>query len=308
MYDAIFPRLPYKSAMRLKTVWKNVREKIDNPTFSAKQSRMCLLCPALIHIGRFAANSNEYAMELLSSTPTNIKLALSLHQLLFTFNAESPIDTWWYSTSRWDNGGGACMTHVIKLQTIQKKFQIIHANPIQASGSDLMLQFMQILKNYCPKRWSIHVVSFDYDEDLLWFDVTTNKGGTIKMPKEDTRVHVKRGGNATVLMHQTVACSCDPSWELKHTKGWKDIVEMNGNAFQFCHSMKLRNAWQSKFHEKVLRYDMLTGKVEDMGKELDNACEMKPTPLDIAIARLLFHQLMSHLKRMEFVMAAHCSL
>ncbi|KAF8694809.1 hypothetical protein HU200_037905 [Digitaria exilis] len=82
-------------------------------------------------------------------------------------------------------------------------------------------------------------------------------------------------------------------WELKHKKGWKDIMEMSGDALQFCHSMKLRNGWR-KFYErwsvrplgvesgqwvylmlkverkrshKVLRYDIDTGKVDNFIKE-----------------------------------------
>ena len=78
-------------------------------------------------------------------------------------------------------------------------------------------------------------------------------------------------------------------------KGWKDIIEMGDEPFQFCHSMKLRNGWQAKFCErwfvqplglesgrwiylgvqlkwkianKILRYDIATGKMDDTGKEL----------------------------------------
>ena len=89
----------------------------------------------------------------------------------------------------------------------------------------------------------------------------------------------------------------DHYWELKHQKGWKDIVEMGGEAFQFCHSMKLRNGWQAKFCErwvvqplglesgrwiylgvelkwkianKILRCDIATGKMDNIGKEFSN--------------------------------------
>ncbi|CAL5077843.1 unnamed protein product [Urochloa decumbens] len=90
----------------------------------------------------------------------------------------------------------------------------------------------------------------------------------------------------------------DHCWELKHKNGWKNIMETSGDAFQFCHSMKLRNGWQKIFCERwfvrplglengrlvylgvrlkwktpdrVLRYDMDSGKVDNIGKELGNA-------------------------------------
>ncbi|CAN6170650.1 unnamed protein product [Urochloa humidicola] len=100
-----------------------------------------------------------------------------------------------------------------------------------------------------------------------------------------------------LAMYQLVTIG-DYCWELKHKNGWKDIIETSSDAFHFCHSMKLRNGWQKKFCEKwfvrplglengrfiylgvrlkyktsdrVLRYDMDSGMVESIGKELGSA-------------------------------------
>ncbi|KAL6851892.1 hypothetical protein ACP4OV_020077 [Aristida adscensionis] len=92
-------------------------------------------------------------------------------------------------------------------------------------------------------------------------------------------------------------------WELDHQKDWKEIMETSSDAFKFCHSiMKLRSGCQPKFYERwyvrplgiesgqwiyfgvrqkwktsdrVLCYNMDTGKFSDVGKKLGNAFDMK---------------------------------
>ncbi|OQU78798.1 uncharacterized protein LOC8079865 [Sorghum bicolor] len=162
------------------------------------------------------------------------------------------------------------------------------------------------------------VLYWDYQEDLLWFDVERNEVGSIKMPwkMQGFNVHEERhsidvSSNGLLMCTTTnkdglaiyqLVRIVNYHWELKHTKGWKSIMEMYCDEFQFCHSMKLRNGCQNKFYErwfvrplgleggrwvyigvrqkwktrdKVLRYDMDTGKVENTGKELGNAFAMK---------------------------------
>jgi hypothetical protein len=164
--------------------------------------------------------------------------------------------------------------------------------------------------------YSSGVLYWDYQEDLLWFDVGRSAVGSIKMPWKLPGFHVDEGHSIDVSSNGMLMCTTiskdglamyqlvsigDYHWELKHTKGWKSIMEMCCDEFQFCHSMKLRNGWQNKFYDrwfvrplglesgrwvyigvrqkwktsdKVLRYDMNTGMVENTGKELGSAFDM----------------------------------
>uniref|UniRef100_K3ZCZ1 F-box associated domain-containing protein n=1 Tax=Setaria italica TaxID=4555 RepID=K3ZCZ1_SETIT len=164
------------------------------------------------------------------------------------------------------------------------------------------------------------VLYWDYQEDLLWCDVAKSAGGIIKMP------WMLQGSKSKEWDHHSIDTSSDGIlmctttgtnglaiyqlveggvyWKLKHKKGWTDIIEVSGDAFQFCHSMKLRNGWQSRFYERwlvkplgleserwlylgvtekwramdmvLLRYDLDSGKVEDIGKGLSNRFDMMP--------------------------------
>ncbi|KAL6622862.1 hypothetical protein ACP70R_032741 [Stipagrostis hirtigluma subsp. patula] len=157
------------------------------------------------------------------------------------------------------------------------------------------------------------VLYWDYQPNMFWFDVKGNATGVIKMPgklqgftsEECDRHNIDVSDNG-MLMVTTVnkdgfavygLVKKDAHyWELNHKKGWKEIMEMTGDGFQFYHSiMKLRGGCQSKFYERwfvrplglesgrwiylgvrlkwktpdrVLCYDMVTGKVADIGKEL----------------------------------------
>lgn len=97
-------------------------------------------------------------------------------------------------------------------------------------------------------------------------------------------------------------------------------MEVSGDAFQFCHSMKLRNCWQSKFQErwlvrpfglesgrwlylgvsekwdtldKVLLCDLESGKVEDLGRDSSDQFNLMSI-FDTGIAWQLFHPLLCH--------------
>ncbi|XP_062202766.1 uncharacterized protein LOC133905073 [Phragmites australis] len=222
------------------------------------------------------------------------------------------------------------------------KFMVVQASPSEFT-TDTSVEFHFVIFCSDTGRWTMPdttvtaniapicnkvvysggVLYWDYQQHLLWFDVTRSAAGVIEMPgklqgstfDERDRHNIDASNNGTLMcttigkdglsMYHLVKRGDDAHcWELKHKKGWKDIVEKSGDAFQFCcHSMKLRNGWQSKFYERwfvrplgvesgrwvylgvrqrwktsdrVLRYDMDTGKVDDTGKELGNAFDMGP--------------------------------
>ncbi|RLN30274.1 hypothetical protein C2845_PM05G18310 [Panicum miliaceum] len=209
----------------------------------------------------------------------------------------------------------------------KQKFMIVRALPF-ASSNDTLTKFRFVTFSSNTGRWVLSdtfinanikqirsskvvymsgVLYLDCQEDLLWFDVTRGVIGSTKMPwklqesnfKEWERHSIDVSNNGMLMctsidkdglaMYQLVTIG-DHYWELKHKKGWKDIFEMSGEAFQFCHSMKLRNGWQAKFCErwfvrplgleggrwvylgvrlhwtldKILRYDIDTGKVDNI--------------------------------------------
>ncbi|KAG2620719.1 hypothetical protein PVAP13_3NG204300 [Panicum virgatum] len=204
------------------------------------------------------------------------------------------------------------------------KFMIVQAQPF-ASSNDTLTKFCFVTFSSDTGRWVMSdtfinknikqvrpnkvvyasgILYWDCQEDLLWYDITRGITGSTKMPwkvqesnSEEWERHTIDASNNGMLMcttidknglamHQLVTIG-DHYWELKHQKGWKDIVEMGGEAFQFCYSMKLRNGWQSKFCERwfvqplgleserwiylgILRYDIATGKVDNIGKEWGN--------------------------------------
>ncbi|CAN6196726.1 unnamed protein product [Urochloa humidicola] len=216
----------------------------------------------------------------------------------------------------------------------KQKFMIVQALPLPTTN-DALTEFRFVTFSSDTGRWVMldtlitaniipvgcdkvvyasGVLYWDYGEDLLWFDVTRSVAGSIKMPwklqapnfKWWKRHSIDVSNNGMLMctsinkdglaMYQLV----DYCWELKHKNGWKDIMETSGDAFQFCHSMRLRNGWQKKFCERwfvrtlglengqfvylavrlkwktsdwVLRYDMDSGKVENIGKELGNASD-----------------------------------
>ncbi|CAN6333923.1 unnamed protein product [Urochloa humidicola] len=221
------------------------------------------------------------------------------------------------------------------------KFMIVHALPFTTTNGALT-KFRFVTFSSGTGRWVMSdtmittnikqvrcdkvvyasgVLYWDYVEDLLWFDVTKSVTGSIKMPwklqgsnsKEWERHSIDVSNNGMLMcttinkdglsIYQLVATG-DHHWKLKHKKGWKDIMETSGDAFQFCHSMKLRNGWQKRFCErwfvrplglendrfvylgvrlewktsdKVLCYDMDSGKVDNTGKELGYAFGMYST-------------------------------
>ncbi|KAJ1291327.1 hypothetical protein BS78_02G308300 [Paspalum vaginatum] len=181
-----------------------------------------------------------------------------------------------------------------------------------------------IKQKYCDKVvYSGGILYWDYKENLVWFDVATSAAGVIKMPWnlqagqgskldkwKDHNIDASNNGmlicttiDKNGLAMQRLAKRGDGYyWDLKHKKGWKDIIEMSGDTFHFCHSMNLRNGWKTKFcerwyvrvlgleserwiyigvqqrlrtHEMVLRYDMDTCKAENTREELRDLNEIQ---------------------------------
>ena len=169
----------------------------------------------------------------------------------------------------------------------KKKFMIVQAQPF-ASSNDTLTKFCFVTFSSDTGRWVMSdtfinknikqvrpskvvyasgILYWVCQEDLLWYDVTRGVTGSTKMPwkvqetnfEEWERHTIDASNNGMLMcttidknglaMHQLVTIG-DHYWELKHQKGWKDIVEMGGEAFQFCYSMKLRNGWQAKFCER----------------------------------------------------------
>ncbi|KAK3136562.1 hypothetical protein QOZ80_5BG0438530 [Eleusine coracana subsp. coracana] len=238
----------------------------------------------------------------------------------------------------WKKALGLVFDPCAQPTTNTHKFQIIDAVPITATH-DTFLEFRFLIFSSDTGRWIMSditlnaaikkcncdkvvytcgVIYWDYVENLLWFDATRNVAGVLKIPnklQESTREE-REGHSIDVSDNGMLMCTIinkdglamyelvikgERCWELKHEKGWKEIMDISSDAFGFCHSMKLRNAWQSKFYEKwfvrplglessrwvylgvrlryktsdrVLRYDLKTSKMEDTGKELGNAYEM----------------------------------
>ena len=154
----------------------------------------------------------------------------------------------------------------------KKKFMIVQAQPF-ASSNDTLTKFCFVTFSSDAGRWVMSdtfinknikqvrpskvvyasgILYWDCQEDLLWYDVTGGVTGSTKMPwkvqesnSEEWERHTIDASNNGMLMcitidknglamHQLVTMG-DHHWELKHQKGWKDIVEMGGGAFQFCH-------------------------------------------------------------------------
>lgn len=375
-YD-IFPRLPFKLVMSLKTVSRHYCAQLtSNTRFAAIQATVCPSCPALIHIGR-SDESSRYSLDVLSSTPAIVGIPSSGLDFL-----GCPIDNGHFDLLASSNGllcirytsyhigpltpppitfianpatqqakpiPGAPQ-HLVNNRAVglvfdpsddplaKQKFMIVKALPF-ATTNDALTKFRFVTFSSDTGRWVMSdtfiianieqvrcnkvvcasgVLYWDYQEDLIWFDVTRSVTGSIKMPWklqesnfegwERHSIDVSNNGMlmCTIIdkdglaLYQLVTIG-DHYWELKHKKGWKDIMETSGDAFQFCHSMKLRNGWQKKFCERwfvrplglengrlvyigvrlkwktsdrVLRYDMDSGKVDNIGKELGHAFGM----------------------------------
>ncbi|OEL20339.1 hypothetical protein BAE44_0018642 [Dichanthelium oligosanthes] len=216
----------------------------------------------------------------------------------------------------------------------EHKFKIVQASPFR-STSNTSIEFRFVIFSSDTCRWvmSNAIVNanikkakcnkvvyasgglyWDYLDDLLWFDVSRSVGGIIKMPwmlqgsksKEWDHHNIHTSNNGIVVcttiskdglaIYHLVEGGVH-YWELKHKKGWTDIMEVSGDAFQFYHSMKLRNSWQSRFCErwlvrplglesgrwlylgvsekrytldKVLCYDLDSGKMEAIVRDLSN--------------------------------------
>jgi len=174
-----------------------------------------------------------------------------------------------------------------QLSSEEHKFKIVQAIPTK-NISYTTMEFCFVIFSSDTGRWVMSntivnanikedecekvvyasgVLYWDCQDDLLWYDVTRGLTGSTKMPwkvqesnSEEWERHTIDASNNGMLMcttidknglamHQLVTIG-DHYWELKHQKGWKDIVEMGGEAFQFCYSMKLRNGWQAKFCER----------------------------------------------------------
>ena len=149
---------------------------------------------------------------------------------------------------------------------------IVQAQPF-ASSNDTLTKFCFVTFSSDTGRWVMSdtfinknikqvrpskvvyasgILYWDCQEDLLWYDVTRGVTGSTKMPwkvqesnSEEWERHTIDASNNGMLMcttidknglamHQLVTIG-DHYWELKHQKGWKDIAEMGGGAFQFCH-------------------------------------------------------------------------
>uniref|UniRef100_A0A0D9XYF6 F-box protein At3g26010-like beta-propeller domain-containing protein n=1 Tax=Leersia perrieri TaxID=77586 RepID=A0A0D9XYF6_9ORYZ len=126
-------------------------------------------------------------------------------------------------------------------------------------------------------------------------DIDTSSNGTLI----STAVH-KDG----LAVYHLVGVNNHFYWVLKHERRWIDIMKDNIATFQFCHSMQLRSGLQPerlterrlirpigvedgrfvyigvrqewKTKDRILCYNMDTGKTYDTGKELGNRYSMKP--------------------------------
>ncbi|CAN6333806.1 unnamed protein product [Urochloa humidicola] len=224
----------------------------------------------------------------------------------------------------------------------ENKFKIVQAFPFK-NTNDASVEFRFVIFSSNIGRWVMSnttvsgnikktecdkvvyasgVLYWDYHEDLLWFDVSRSAGGIIKMP------WMLQGSKTQEWDHHNIETSTDGIlmctttskdglviyqltveggvryWELKHKKSWADIIEVSGNAFKFCHSMKLRNGWQSRLYERwlvrplglesgrwlylgvcekwkgidsvLLRYDLDSGMVKDIERDLSNRFDLMP--------------------------------
>ncbi|CAN6360795.1 unnamed protein product [Urochloa humidicola] len=224
----------------------------------------------------------------------------------------------------------------------ENKFRIVQAFPFK-NTNDTSVEFRFVIFSSNTGRWVMSnttvsgnikktecdkvvyasgVLYWDYHEDLLWFDVSRSAGGIIKMP------WMLQGSKTQEWDHHNIETSIDGIlmcttiskdglviyqlaveggvryWELKHKKSWPDIIEVSGDAFKFCHSMKLRNGWQSKIYERwlvrplglesgrwlylgvcekwkgidsvLLRYDLDSGMVKDIERDLSNRFDLMP--------------------------------
>ena len=221
-----------------------------------------------------------------------------------------------------------------QLSSEEHKFKIVQAIPTK-NISYTTMEFCFVIFSSDTGRWVMSntivnanikedecekvvyasgVLYWDYQDSLLWFDVSRSSGGIIKMP------WMLQGSKSEKWDHHSIDTSIDDVlvcttitkdglaiyrlveggihyWELMHKKEWKSIMEVSGDAFQFCHSMRLRSCWQSKFCkrwvvrpfglesgrwlylgvseewstlDKVLLYDLESGKVEDLGRDLSD--------------------------------------
>ncbi|CAM0146139.1 unnamed protein product [Urochloa decumbens] len=221
------------------------------------------------------------------------------------------------------------------------KFKIVQAFPFK-NTNDTSVEFRFVIFSSDTGRWVMSniivsgnikktkcdkvvyasgVLYWDCNEDLLWFDVSRSAGGIIKMPwmlqgskTQEWDCHNIETSIGGILMCTTIGKDGVVIyqlveggvryWELKHKKAWADIIEVSGDAFQFCHSMKLRNGWQSRLYERwlvrplglesgrwlylgvsekwkgmdsvLLRYDLDSGKVEDIERDPSNQFDLMP--------------------------------
>uniref|UniRef100_A0A0E0J8U2 Uncharacterized protein n=1 Tax=Oryza nivara TaxID=4536 RepID=A0A0E0J8U2_ORYNI len=112
---------------------------------------------------------------------------------------------------------------------------------------------------------------------------------------------IDKGG---LIVYHLVGVNTDFSWEIKHERRWIDMMKDSISAFGFCHSMQLRSGLQPerlterrlvrpigvvdgrfvyigvrqewKTKDKIMCYNMVTGKTYGTGKELGNRYSKNP--------------------------------
>uniref|UniRef100_A0A0E0RFW1 Uncharacterized protein n=1 Tax=Oryza rufipogon TaxID=4529 RepID=A0A0E0RFW1_ORYRU len=138
------------------------------------------------------------------------------------------------------------------------------------------------------------IMYWDYQEIVLWFDIATDMAGIVKIPWIQLGVEVKgpvhhdidtsangmlvcttidKGG---LVVYHLVGVNTDFSWEIKHERRWIDMMKDSISAFGFCHSMQLRSGQEWKTKDKILCYNVVTGKTYGTGKELGNRYSKNP--------------------------------
>ncbi|RLN29090.1 hypothetical protein C2845_PM05G18980 [Panicum miliaceum] len=348
--ENIFSRLPFKLVTCLKIVSKHCLLQItNNIKFATKQARLCPSCPALIQIS-FLVNSDgryDYYLNVISSTPTIIGVPSSRLGFLATQQAQPiPGAAQHLIQGRavglvFDppNEPSSIEEHKIdqpkeQFSAKENKFKIVQAIPIKnTSYTTIGFRFVifssdtgrwvmsntivnaNIKEDECDKVvYASGVLYWDYQDNLLWFDVSRSSGGIIKMRwmLQGSKSEKWDHHSIDTSINNVLVCTTITKdglaiyrlveggvhyWELMHKKEWKSIMEVSGDAFQFYHSMKLRNCWQSKFCErwlvrpfglesgrwlylgvsekwdtleKVLLCDLESGKMEDLGRDLSD--------------------------------------
>uniref|UniRef100_J3NCK9 F-box domain-containing protein n=1 Tax=Oryza brachyantha TaxID=4533 RepID=J3NCK9_ORYBR len=272
----ILPRFPFKLVTRFKVISKKYRELLtNNSMLTAKQSSLMF---------DTVDNDKEDTSKFMIVKAHAMTIEENGTKFCFaTFSSES---------GYWTMSRATVSVHT-KVNCRNKK--VAYGSGIMYwDYHDLVLWFdiANIVAGVIKMPWILLDVEV---KGPIRHNIDTSADGTLVC------IIIDKEG---LTIYHVVGRSTEIHWELKHERRWIDVMKDSIVAFGFCHSMQLRSGlrterltgrrllrplgmedgrfvyigvrqeWKTK--DRILRYDIVTRKTYDTGKELGNRYSMNP--------------------------------